>query len=192
MSKQNLMKTARLFLILTVALFISSVAVAQTKATKKADDEYATGGYTEAAKLYKTAEAGIKDLTEKGRVFYQIGECYRLTTQYSASDEWYAKAITAQYYNTDPEVYFAYALSLQEQGKFEEAIAQLNKYTAKGGEKSKANDRIKACQMASEKKASLRTKITVENLAELNSPSFDYCLVYSSKKGDEFIFSSSR
>jgi peptidoglycan-associated lipoprotein len=192
MSKQNLMKTARLFLILTVALFISSVAVAQTKATKKADDEFATGGYTEAAKLYKTAEAGIKDLTEKGRVFYQIGECYRLTTQYSASDEWYAKAITAQYYNTDPEVYFAYALSLQEQGKFEEAIAQLNKYTAKGGEKSKANDRIKACQMASEKKASLRSKITVENLAELNSPSFDYCLVYSSKKGDEFIFSSSR
>lgn len=191
MSKQNLMKTARLFLFAIAALFISTAATAQTKATKKADEEFATGGYIEAARLYKTAENGVKDLTEKGRVFYQIAECYRLSTLFKDSEEWYGKAITAQYYNTDPEVYFNYAIALQEQGKFEEAIAQLNKYLGKGGEKSKANDRIKACEKAAEKKAG-RAKLIVENLTEVNSPSFDYSLGYSSKKGDEFIFSSSR
>jgi hypothetical protein len=36
------------------------------------------------------------------------------------------------------------------------------------------------------------TKILVENLVELNSPSYDFSLVYSTNRGDEFIFSSSR
>lgn len=191
MSKQNLMRTARLLLFAIAALFTSSIASAQTKATKKADDEFATGAYIEAARLYKTAEVGVKDLTEKGRIFFQIGECYRLSTLFNQSEEWYGKSITAQYYNTDPEVYYNYAVALQEQGKFEEAIAQLNKYLGKGGEKSKANDRIKACQTAADKKAG-KAKLVVENLMDLNTPSFDYSLIYSSKKGDEFIFSSAR
>ena len=58
------MKTTRLILFATAALFISTIATAQTKATKKADDEFAVGGYTEAARLYKTAEVGVKDLIE--------------------------------------------------------------------------------------------------------------------------------
>jgi peptidoglycan-associated lipoprotein len=190
MSKQNLMKTTRLILFASAALFISTIATAQTKATKKADDEFAVGGYIEAARLYKTAETGVKDLTEKGRVFFQIGECYRLSTLFNMSEEWYGKSITAQYYNTNPEVYYNYAIALQEQGKFEEAIAQLNKYLGKGGEKSKANDRIKSCQTAAEKKAA-RAKLSVENLTDLNSPSFDYCIVAAGKK-DEFVFSSAR
>ena len=145
------MKITRLLLIITVAMFVSNAAVAQSKATKKADDEFATGGYTEAARLYKTAEVAVKDLTEKGRIFYQIAECYRLSTLFNQSEEWYNKAITAQYYNTDPEVYFNFGIALQEQGKFEEAITQYNKYTSKGGEKQKPNTRIKACETAAEK-----------------------------------------
>jgi peptidoglycan-associated lipoprotein len=190
MSKQNLMKTTRLILFATAALFISTIATAQTKATKKADDEFAVGGYTEAARLYKTAEVGVKDLTEKGRVFFQIAECYRLSTLFNMSEEWYGKSITAQYYNTNAEVYYNYAMALQEQGKFEEAISQLNKYLGKGGEKSKANDRIKSCQAAADKKAA-RPKLQVENMTDLNSPSFDYCLIASAKK-DEYVFSSAR
>lgn len=190
MSKQNLMKALRLFLIATAALMISIGTFAQTKATKKADIEFDNAGYTEAARLYKQAEPAVKDLTEKGRVFYQIGECYRLSTLFSQSEEWYNKAITAQYYNTNNEVYFNFATALQEQGKFEEAIAQYNKYIAKGGDKNKANDKIKACQTAADKKAA-KPKIIVENLAALNSSSFDYSINIAGKK-DEFIFSSSR
>jgi hypothetical protein len=44
---------------------------------------------------------------------------------------------------------------------------------------------------ANDKKAA-KAKILVENLVALNSPSYDFSLVYSTKKGDEFIFSSSR
>jgi len=191
MSKQNLMKTAQLLLLLTAALFVSTFANAQSKATIKADEEFATEAYIEAARLYKTAEPTAKELIEKGRIFFQLGECYRLSKLYSQSEEWYAKAITAQYYNTNTEVYFNYAIALQEQGKFEDAEAQLNKYIAKGGEKSKANTRIAACKDAATKK-SAKAKILVENLVELNSTSYDFSLVYSTKKGDEFIFSSSR
>lgn len=191
MSKQNLMKTAQLLFLLTAALFVSTFANAQSKALIKADDEFATEAYIEAAKLYKTAEPTAKELDEKGRIFFQIGECYRLSKLYSQSEEWYAKAITAQYNNINAEVHYNYGMALQEQGKFDDATAQYNKYLNKGGEKSKANAAIAACKDASDKKSG-KTKIMVENLAEVNSPSYDFSLVYSAKKGDEFIFSSSR
>ncbi len=178
---------------LLVALFLlgGTVVFAQSKYTKKADLAYETGGYVEAAKLYQAASPQIKDIGEKGRVLYRVGECYRLSTNYAAAAEWYDKAITAQYYNTDPEVYYGYGLALQETEKWEDAIAQFNKYIAKGGEKGKANAHIKACQEAAEKKNS-KTRILVENVAELNSAFFDYSLNYSSKKYNEIIFSSSR
>ncbi len=86
------MKTAQLLLLLTAALFVSTFANAQSKATIKADEEFATEAYIEAARLYKTAEPTAKELIEKGRIFFQLGECYRLSKLYSQSEEWYAKA----------------------------------------------------------------------------------------------------
>ena len=184
------MKFAQLLILSAASLCFSVVTNAQA-AVKKADQEFENRGYTEAAKLYKIAEPVVKNLDDKARVFFQLGESYRLIADYQQSLEWYEKSITAQYYNTNPEVYYNYGLSLQELERWDDAIAQYNKYIAKGGEKSKANARIAAAQDAAKKKAG-KTKVVVENVAELNSPFFDYSLVYSSKKADQIVFSSSR
>ena len=191
MSKTSLMKLVQRALLLSVMLMTAGVATAQNKATKKADDVFADGGYMEAARLYQASVPQVKDLDEKGRIFFQIGECNRLSTNSTGSLEWYEKSITAQYYSTNPEVYFNYATALQDVGRWEDAIAQYNKYTGRGGEKSKAASRIKACEEAAEKKAG-KTRLIVENMTELNTAFFDYALAYSSKKSDEIIISSSR
>lgn len=191
MSKPSRMKLAQCTILLAVFLFAAGAATAQNKYSKKADDAFETGAYMEASKLYQTAATQVKDLDEKGRLFFQIGECNRLSTNYSAALEWYEKSITAQYYNKNVEVYYNYATTLQDLGRWDDAIAQYNKYTGKGGEKSKANARIKACEEAAEKKAG-KNRLMVENMAELNTAFFDYSLTYSSKKFDEIVFSSSR
>lgn len=188
-NKTNLMKIPQL-LILSLAIVLSIGASAQ-KAVKKADLQFENLAYVEAAKLYKVAEPTVKNLDDKARIFFQLGECYRLTTSYGAALEWYDKAITAQYYNINPEVYYNYALCLEKLDRWDDAIAQHNKYIAKGGEKSKANDRIAACKAAAEAKVA-KAKLIVENVAELNTPFYDFGLEYSAKKGEQMIFSSAR
>lgn len=184
------MKIAQFIVFAVSTLCFSAISFGQS-ATKKADQQFENHGYYEAAKLYKVAEPATKGLEDKAKIFFQLGECYRLVADYQQSLEWYEKAITAQYYNTNPEVYYNYGLCLQEIERWDDAVAQFNKYTNKGGEKSKAALKIKSSQDAAAKKAS-KTKVVVENLVELNTPFFDYSLVYSAKKADQIIFSSSR
>jgi peptidoglycan-associated lipoprotein len=189
--KTSIMKFLKLLFVATLATGISTAAIAQSKLTAKADEEFANGGFNQAAKDYQLALPSVKELDEKGRILFQVGECNRLQTNYAASYEWYEKAITAQYYKANPEVYYNYGLALQVNEKFEEAQVQFNKYIEKGGEKSKANQHIQACKDGAEKKVT-KTRLIVENLAEMNSPFFDYALNFSSKKGDQMVFTSSR
>lgn len=191
MIKTRIMKFLKLLILVSAPLFFTQAMYAQSKLTAKADIEFENGGYNQAAKSYQLVLPNIKDLTEKGRVLFQVAECFRLQTDYTKSFEWYDKAITAQYYKTDPEVYFNYGLALQEAEKWEEAQVQYNKYLEKGGEKSKTNSRIQACKDAAQKKNG-KTRLIVENIGEINSPFFDYCLTYASKKNDELVFSSTR
>lgn len=183
------MKIAKTLFITVAALCLTLFAQAQN--TKKADQEFENKGFYEAARLYKLAEPAAKGLDEKARIFFQLGECYRSVADYQQSLEWYDKAVTAQYYNTNPEVHYNYGLSLQVLEKWDDATAQFNKYIAKGGDKSKANAKIKACQDAAARK-NAKTKVVVENIVELNSQFFDYSMTYASKKGDQILFSSSR
>ena len=130
------------------------LANAQTSATKKADQEFKNRGYYDAARMYKQAEPSARKLEQKARIFYQLGECYRLVADYPQSLEWYEKAITAQYFNTNNDLYLNYGLSLMEMGRWDDAVVQFNKFTSKGGAKNKVDGRIKACQDAASKKNS--------------------------------------
>lgn len=185
------MKFLRPFFLALFVMAAHSAVQAQSKQVAKADEEFRNEGYNQAAKEYQQALPNIKELDEKGRILFNIAECNRLTTNYAAAFEWYDKAITAQYYKTNPDVYYNYGLALQESDKWEEAQVQYNKYIEKGGDKTKANGRITACKEMAVKKAG-KSRLIIENCAEINSPFFDYSLQYSSKKNDEMMFSSTR
>lgn len=184
------MKIIRLFILSAAAVFISAGIQAQA-ALKKADNFFENRAYYEAARQYKAAEPSVKSLEGKARLFFQIGESYRLISNYESALEWYEKAITAQYYNTTPEVYYNYASCLQELERYEEAIEQYGKYTSRGGEKSKTANRIMACQDGAKSKAA-KPKIVVENMVEWNSPFYDFGPVFGDKKGSVAIITSSR
>lgn len=186
------MKIAQLSLFLLLSLLATTPAMSQGKWTTDADTEFSNGGYFEAANKYKFAYKKEKSLDIQNRILYRLGECYRLMTDYVAAEEWYKKAITAQYYKQDGEVYFNYAEALRLQGKFDDAIVQYNKFIEKGGDTKRAKEMVAQCEDAAKQLNAPKARYVIENEVSLNSPSFDFSPAFGSKKGDEVVFSSSR
>lgn len=189
------MRKAQLLVCMLFALVASLPAFAQNTQIESADAEFRNGGYFLAAELYKQAYDKVKkkdDRSTLGRVLFQIGECYRMMTDHAAAVEWYEKAVTARYHNENADVYFNLANSLQELGKFDEAVANYNKYKEAGGDKALAQGRIEDCERAALNLEQPPTRYLVENEVQLNSPSFDFSPTWSEKKEDEIVFSSSR
>ncbi|MFM1932550.1 MAG: hypothetical protein RL226_1853, partial [Bacteroidota bacterium] len=173
-------------------MFIAVAAGAQSKYTEKADQAFKTGQYSEAAKQYVIAYNKLKGVEEKGRVCFQIAESHRLMQDNKGAGEFYQKAIDFKFGKENPEVYYRYAETLREQNKFDEAVQQYNKYKENGGDKSKANARIKECEDAALALDQPPTRYVVEAVPVLNTEQFDFSPSWGSKKMDELIFASSR
>jgi len=187
------MRFFKSILVLFVCLSLGTLANAQNKKIQEADSEFAGQGYEAAAKLYRAEVAKIKNPDEKGRVFYNMAECYRHTKRYNASLEFYDKAIIAKYDKKTADVYLNYGLALQELGRLEDAIVQYNKYKERGGNAALADMRIQTCINAkTEGKKSDKSRYVATNVEKLNSAEEDFGLAYASKKWDEFVFTSSR
>lgn len=179
----------RVISVLATSVFMLIAIVSWAQPTKKADEQFDRAAYYEATKLYIKAEPIAKSLDEKARIFYRLGECYRMVADPQQSLQWFEKAIVAQYYKVNPEVYFGYGMSLLELGRWDDAVTQFNKYSAKGGDKAKASLGVKSAQEAASKKLT-KTRITVSNVVELNSEFFDYGLVFSGPS--QVVLSSAR
>ena len=187
------MRTARLAILTCISCLFSLTFIGQdNKDTAEADQAFEREGYHEAAQAYKKAYEKVDNINEKGRVLFQIGECYRLMANCGESTEWYEKAITAKYYKQDVDVHYVLAECLREQGKFDDAIVQYQKFKERGGDKSLANGRIEDCERAALYIDEPPTRYVVEPMVLLNSSTYDYAPAFASKKQDELVFSSSR
>ena len=177
------------FLMLSVAV----PALAQSDATEDADAMFERGGYFDAAAEYQSAYGKLKgDLEEKGRVCFQIGECYRSARALAASEEWYKKSIDLKWAKDHVEVFLNYGLVLMGQHKYDKATAMFDRYTKAGGDRGLAGTLVENCGIAAENMVVSDSRYRVESISMLNSPSFDYGAVYSDRRADEVIFSSSR
>jgi len=189
------MRKAQLALCLLFALVSSLASFGQNAQMEAANTEFSNGGYFQAAELYKQAYDKLKKKGDRGSIglaLFQIGECYRMMTDHAAAVEWYDKAVTARYHNENPYVYFYWAESLAELGKFDDAISMYNKFIGEGGDKALAQGRIDDCKRAALDIETPPTRYIVENEVQLNTSNFDFSTTFSEKKDDEIVFSSSR
>lgn len=177
----------------TVLALFTLVGMAQNDITADADAAFDRGGYFDAAKDYQACYAKLKgDLDEKGRVCYRIAECYRMSRALKASEEWYKRSIDLKWADDNPNVFKHYGMALMGQGEFDDAIEQLEKYKAAGGDGTLAQTMISSCQSAAESLIINDSRFVVEPLVMVNSPSFDFAMIFSDKRGEEVIFTSSR
>lgn len=179
-------------LILSIALMVAYSGLQAQGAgrfIKEADNMFENEGYYEAIDLYKKAYSKEKEIAEKGRLLYQIAECYRLVLDSEQATIWYNRALKARHDN--PQAYFWIAEALRKQGKFGEAITYYNRYK-EGVPGAKEVDRaIADCEMAQEWMDNPE-RYLVEPEVQINTQYFDFSPTWADKRNEMIFFTSSR
>jgi peptidoglycan-associated lipoprotein len=183
---------SRAGLIVALCFALGVQAFAQTDLTADADRMYERDGFAEAAAEYTKVYPRIKNKDEAGRVAYLIGECYRQIMNLPAAEEWLKKSVGLKYGDSHPEVFLCYGDVMIVQHEFEEAKEWFVTYRDQGGDAVVANQRIEAVESAALALDEPPARYVLENMLLLNSEAFDFGAAFSSKKGDELVFSSSR
>lgn len=156
---------------------------------KEAENMFENEGYYEAIDLYKKAYAKEKDVDEKGRLLFQIAECYRLVLDQEQAVVWYNKALKARHDN--PMAYYWIAEALRKQGNFAEAITYYNKYKEEAPNDRMVDQAIANCEMAQEWLDNPE-RYLIEPEVQLNSQYFDFSPAWADKRNDMLYFTSSR
>lgn len=117
-----------LFLVLSLLFVVNGYA--QTKSlAQKADDLFDQKQYIEALEKYEEAYNKItSNKAEKNRLYFQMGECYRLINNFPKAERVYQRLISSKYYTTEPKIYFYLAEMCRFENKLEEAAENYDKY----------------------------------------------------------------
>ncbi len=178
-------------LTLGLSLLLVVIVFAQKDYTKEADVAWKSESYFTAVDLYKKAYTKEKKKTEKIRIIYRIGECYRLIVNPEMAIEWYLKSEKAKYGDEEPKLFLHLAETHQLLGKYSEAKDYFKMYKDKVPSDPEGDKGFKACEKA-EKWTEKPTAYIVENESQLNSKQYDYSPTLLGRKKDEMIFVSSR
>lgn len=118
------------FVLLIVSVLVAQVGFAQTKSlAEKADDLFNQNRYLDALDAYEKSYDKIRsNKAEKNRVYFQMGECYRLMNNFPKAQRVYKRLINSEYYNTEPKIYYYMAEMNRFQNKFDEADEYYAKY----------------------------------------------------------------
>ncbi|MBM71592.1 MAG: hypothetical protein CL847_02255 [Crocinitomicaceae bacterium] len=158
---------------------------------EEADNLFDRRAYFEASSDYVAAYAKEKNLDSRAHCAFRAGECFRLLHNNDEALEWYDKALGLRYASTNPKIYLLYGDILRDRENFSDAMKWYEKYGA-DGDRTVADDRIEAAEIAALSIDEPPSRYIVEPLYTLNSPSYDFAPMYSSKKNNTLIFASSR
>lgn len=178
-------------LTLFFSILLVTLVFAQKNYTQEADNNWKSESYFTAVDLYKKAYTKEKKKTEKIRIIFRIGECYRLIENPQLAIEWYLKSEKAKYGDEEPLLYFHLAETHRLTGKYAEAKEYYNQYKQLVPSDPKGQEGFLACEKA-EKWTEKPTAYIVENVSQLNSKQYDYSPTLLGRKKDEMIFVSSR
>ncbi len=111
----------------------------QVHSQSRANKFFERFDYAKAIPLYqKHIRKNPSDIDARAR----LADCYRLTKQYEKAEQWYAQTLKTS--KPDPDNYFYYAQALMNNGKYEEAVPQLERYLEVRGWNEIANNMLEA------------------------------------------------
>ena len=111
-------------------LLIVNTHFTQTKnpVVVQADLNFKNEAYFDAIDLYKKGEVKEKDIQEKGRINFQIAECYRLDVEPAQAETYYKRAFKLKYQKNHPKLYILLADVLVEEGEYESAAENIREF----------------------------------------------------------------
>lgn len=173
-----------------VLILASGTLTAQRKKVDAADRLYNNMEYYEALNAYKKALEGLKgNKVLKAELTYKQALCYMRTNDPKKAEVWFQKAIKAKY--QDPEAILNLADMMRINGKYDEALAEYEKYVKLKPDDARGTTGVESCKLAVNWKGN-PTKHEVKNVQPLNSKYDDFSPIYSRKNYNEIIFTSSR
>ena len=118
-----------------------------------------------------------------------IAECYRLTNDPKNAETWYRLSVKSA--TSKPEAQYWLAESLKKTGKYQQAIEEFKKYKQVAPSDSRADQQIRACELALEWQRNPEA-YRVEELKDLNSKDSDFSPAYGEMILGSYYFTSSR
>ena len=176
--------------ILLVTIITATAAIAQPKAVKEADRLYKNRDYYEALNSYKKALEKVRgNKALKAELTFKQGLCYKMFNDTKKAEVWFAKAIKAKYAN--PEATLFLADMLRYNGKYDEALAEYQKYVKLKPDDVRGSRGVESCKLSVQWKAT-PTKHLISNVQPLNTKFEDFSPSYSRKNFKELYFTSTR
>lgn len=183
----------RLIIFFTILSILAPDLNAQKRKTQRAYDAYEAGEYYEAIDLFKDAysKTSKSDKAARAELVFMVAEAYRRVNDPRNSETWYKLAVRSSY--SKPEAQLWLAESLKKNGKYQQAIDELRKYKQIAPGDARADQEIRACELADEWLRNPEA-YRVEELKELNTretdfgPAFgndDYSLIYFTSSRDD-------
>jgi peptidoglycan-associated lipoprotein len=167
------------FLLLTIILVCAAIpeVSAQKRKAEKAYDSYNAGEYFDAIDKFKDAYSKTKkaDKNTKAELVFMIAECYRLVNDPKNAETWYKLAVKSSY--SKPDAQFWLAESMKKNGKHQQAIDEYKKYKQIAPSDARADQEIRACELAIEWMRNPEA-YKVEELKEINSKEADFSPAY--------------
>ncbi|MDG1237943.1 MAG: OmpA family protein [Flavobacteriales bacterium] len=174
-------------------LLIVNTHFTQTKnpVVVQADLNFKNEAYFDAIDLYKKGEVKEKDIQEKGRINFQIAECYRLDVEPAQAETYYKRAFKLKYQKNHPKLYILLADVLVEEGEYESAAENIREFLKIYPEDSHAKKLLSSCEHHAEWVRN-GTKHKIQNERQINSKHYDYSPAWGDIDHNTVIFVSAR
>lgn len=174
--------------------FLSFLFTANLVAQKSYLDDadfalYQEEKYFEAIEMYKKAYVKEKGRDVKAEIIFKIAESYRLSDQTEQAEVWFDKSLIAQY--ADPVALLRLAQMKMQNGKYDEALVEFQKYVAEKPTDPRGKLGIESAERAQKWKDNPENYV-VEPVVLINSEFYDYAPTFKDKKNTELIFTSTR
>ena len=164
---------------------------AQRRKAERAYAAFNAGEYFDAIDEFKDAYSKTQktDKASRTELIFMIAESYRLVNDPKNSETWYKLAVKSP--NSRPEAQYWLALSLKKNGKYPQAIDEFKKYKQIAPSDPKADQEIRACELAIEWQRNPEA-YRVEELKDLNSKESDFSPSYARDDFGIVYFTSAR
>jgi len=184
------MKRSIILILLLTTIFVPD-SPAQKRKAERAYASFTAGEYYDAIDLFKGSYSKAKkaDKATRTELGFMIAECYRLTNDPKNSETWYRLSVKSS--TSKPEAQYWLAESLKKNGKYQQAIDEFKKYKQVAPSDSKADQQIRACELALEWQRNPEA-YRVEELKDLNSKDSDFSPAYGRDDFGVIYFTSSR
>ncbi len=181
------------FIVLFTILLLFTIqdSSAQKRRSERAYDAYNAGEYFDAVDEFKNTYSKTKKSDKESRAEYifMIAECYRMVNDPRNAETWYKLAVKSAF--SRPEAQFWLASTLKKNGKYQQAIEEFRNYKQIAPADAKADQEIRACELALEWERNPEA-YKVEELKELNSRDADFSPAFGRDDFGVIYFTSSR